>query len=170
MDLSCDFKSDIFSFSKIREYFDDLYGYARTQTTCRKVAVGAMFLLRDEIRIVECNRNDDESKQCTNLGECYKYKVTGIYESNEKTRPFCSAVHSEIRLINQLKKFSNFKPEDGILFVTRYPCVNCAKEIAKFGIKTVYYCGRQRISKEVESIFESNGINWKWYPQFDYEF
>lgn len=152
-----------------KPFFNKAFEYARKYSTCRKVYVGALFKrFSDEKEFYSCNRTDDLEKNCQIIGDCYKYKATGIYESCEETRPYCSAVHSEINIIKKLKD-EFVDPSDGILFVTRYPCINCAKNLVENGFKYIYYCGRQEISEEVEELFKSNNISYRWYPEFDYE-
>ena len=156
--------------NEIKEIFNKAYTYAMNNSTCMKVKVGSACLV-DNTLITACNCSIEDSKNCIKLGECYKYKITGIYESCEETRKYCSAIHSEINLINRLKTLGfEVAMPTMTLFVTRYPCENCAKNIVDFGFKKVYYCGKQEISDEVKKIFKINGIDYKWYPEFDFEY
>lgn len=161
------------SFDDVEMYFDMAAAYARKYSTCLKVQVGSLFLCnRTDVgsRIyLTCNSTGDESKNCKINGECHKYKVTGIYESCEETRKYCSSIHSEINMIDLLKR-EIISPDKGILFVTRYPCVNCANEIVEAGFKTVAYCGRQEISDEVRKIFDDGNVDYYWENILDYEY
>lgn len=48
-------------------------------------------------------------------------------------------VHAEVSaLIGFVKKY-NHTPQDGVLFVTLFPCHECAKIISEFGIKSIVY-------------------------------
>lgn len=154
----------------IKNYFRSAFAYAEMNSTCRKVQVGAVCADHTGIVAWACNKSEDDSKNCVKIGECYKYKVTGIYESCEETRKYCSAIHSEINLINELKEigFGTAMPTM-VLFVTRYCCENCARNIVNFGFKHVYYCGIQEISDEVKKLFDENCVEYKWFPEYDFE-
>lgn len=154
----------------VKNYFRSAFAHAKVNSTCRKVQVGAVCADHTGIIILACNKSEDDSKNCVKIGECYKYKVTGIYESCEETRKYCSAIHSEINLINKLKKLGFEKAlPTMVLFVTRYPCLNCARAICDYGFKTVYYSGIQEISDEVKELFNKNGVEYKWFPEYDFE-
>lgn len=158
---------------QIKSYFDDAYEYARMFSTCIKVNVGSLFLDSNMKTYHGANCNYDpnnEQGQCLVTGECYKAKVSGIYESTEETRHLCKAQHAEDMLLswmNSVKK--KFDRDNGILFVTRYPCLNCAKLIVESKIKNVYYAGRQEISEEVAKLFNDNNVHYEWFSEFDYE-
>lgn len=157
------------SLTTLKPEFDKAYSYAQMLTTCNKVAVGAIFVTGDK-RIYSCNRNND-GYSCIVNNSCYKASVTGKYESCEETRKFCKATHAEVNLIES-SKFKSLKSneiENGILYLTRYPCLNCMEKIAESGIQTVYYCGTQEASDEVKNIAESKGILLTHYDQCDYE-
>lgn len=154
----------------IENYFKSAFAYAKVNSTCRKVKVGAVCVDHTGSVAYACNKSEDDSKNCIKLGECYKYKVTGIYESCEETRKYCSAIHSEINIIDKLKKYGLSEAlSDMILFVTRYPCLNCARAICDYGFKSVYYSGIQEISDEVKELFDKNGVEYKWFPEYDFE-
>lgn len=154
----------------IKYIFDSGADYANIFSTCKKVSVGAVFISPHTNRIY--HSANVGLFDCRHQNICYKAHVTGIYESCEETRKYCKATHAEIRMISELKseKLSKSAIESGILFVTRYPCENCALECAKFGFKHIYYCGREEISQKVKDIFESNGIEYKWFKDYDFEF
>lgn len=151
-----------------RKYLDKAYDYAQKHSTCRKVYVGAVFVSKDGSEYYSCNQTTDINKNCQMIGECYKAKVTGIYESCEETRKYCSAVHAEINMISALSD-NNVDINGGTLYVTRYPCQNCAQHVVDFGIKNVVYGGRQEIDETVKTMFSNAGISVSWYPDIDYE-
>lgn len=134
----------------------------------RRFGVGSLYL-DDNNNVVHktCNRSVD-NYNCKELNECYKASVSGHYESREDTRYLCKARHSEVWMVETLKNL-DINPSLGTLLVTRYPCRNCSEVIAKFGIKNVIYGGKQEISDEVREIFEKYNINYKHYPDVDYE-
>lgn len=150
------------------EMFRKAYEFAKNNSTCIKVAVGAALDDNNGNIIVSCNMGEHN---CKEYNECYKAKVTGVYESVEWTRKYCQAIHAEINMINILKN-SPVSEEiyNNPLYVTRYPCLNCAKKIAERGFKFVKYSGKQEISNEVKKIFDKNNIKYEWFPQYDFEF
>lgn len=154
----------------VKYLFDSGADYANAFSTCKKVSVGAIFISPYTKKIY--HSANVGSFNCKQQKICYKAYATGIYESCEETRKYCKAIHAEINMISKLKKcrLSKSAIESGILFVTRYPCENCALECAKFGFKHIYYCGREEISQKVKDIFESNGIEYKWFKDYDFEF
>jgi deoxycytidylate deaminase len=148
--------------------------YALKNTSCNKLAVGASFVPNGHFPTVyACNRNDDYS--CKENDNCYKASVTGIYESSEETRKYCKSIHAEINLINKLKEMYPHKERnllsDGTVYVTRYPCLECARNLILYGAKKVVYCGKQEISEEVKSLFSLvKDLEVVWDPELDYEF
>lgn len=156
-------------------FFDSAFEFAKCNSTCLKVNVGAVFAVpnrraKNGFKLYHsCNRSNDVEKNCQVLKECYKAKVTGIYESCEETRKYCSAIHAEVNLINLLKK-ENIEFDSGTIYVTRYPCFSCATQLINNGFKEVNYCGKQEISNEVKKLFEESDVNVKWFPEYDYEF
>lgn len=147
--------------------FNELAEYAKNHSTCLKVAVGAMFITNDGRKFYTANNG--KVNNCRENGFCHKANVTGVYESVEWTRKYCSATHAEINMINLLRS-ENIDPANGVLLVLRYPCENCAKKTSKFGFKKILYCGRQEISDTVKEIYSGHGVDVTWYPDLDYEF
>lgn len=151
----------------IKTIFDSIIINARSTSTCNKLAVGSGFITTSGIFILESNRSIEHNCKLNN--ECYKAKLTGVYESVEWTRKYCKAIHAEVNMINRLKSL-NIDPSEGTLYVTRYPCVNCANECVKAGFRHISYCGVKEISDEVKKIFDDANISVTWYPDIDYEF
>ena len=162
----------------IKDIFQKAYDYAVMFTTCNKLPVGCIILDEDGNSYYGSNTNYSETGaygeyNCKLENECYKAKTTGVYESCEKTRKYCKATHSEINAIRSMKhslrKRFDSKVSTAIMYVTRYPCVNCANEIVNAGIKTVNYGGIQEISTEVKKIFDEAGVIYTHYPEYDFE-
>lgn len=153
------------------EYLKNAGNFADATSTCLKVGVGSCYVFdsSDGSRTVFYTSNMGEKDNCKKNGYCLKYKLSGIYESCEETRHLCAAKHSEIRMIDVLKK-NSVNPSVGTLYVTRYPCIRCATELSKFGFKKVVYGGVQKISNEVEEVFKKMGVEYKWIPEVDNEF
>lgn len=150
-----------------KTYLDMAAEYARDHSTCLKVSVGAAFVTDDGRMYLSANNGREIN--CKEIGECYKAKVTGVYESVEWTRKYCASVHAEICMIETLL-VNNVDPSCGTLYVTRYPCENCARKTAEFGIRRVVYGGVQEISDVVKKIYSDHGVEVIWHPECDYEF
>ena len=159
--------------------FYDAHMIARRESACLKVAVGAVWIPNPETKKVRYNgifasNANPDGYSCQYEGECYKAKVTGIYESCEETRQYCKSVHAEINLINKMKKLFPEKEQtellsDGEVWVTRYPCENCAIEMIKHGLKVLRYCGKQPISNEVSELFKLSGVDVQHFDKYDFE-
>lgn len=143
--------------------------HANKHSTCLKVGVGAAYIINNSDSksdiVYSSNRGDIN---CKNIGECHKYKITGIYESCEETRKYCAAKHAEINLLETLKVM-NIDPSGATIYVTRYPCINCARSLVDAKISKVVYGGRQEISDDVKRLFNDNHIDVEWHPECDYE-
>lgn len=169
------YNSNLTGEDKVHDLFCKAFAHAKMFTTCTKLPVGSIILDSDGYCYYgsNSNYNEDGNYNCMRTSECHKAKITGIYESCEETRKYCNAIHSEITAIDTLKWHVTRNLEEvakkSTIYITRYPCVNCAKSIADVGIKNVVYCGVQEISDEVKSIFDENNISYKWYPQYNFE-
>ena len=165
--------------NKWRHRFYSAQCYARKESGCMKVAVGAIWVpdIYERSKIYDAvfaSNVNPEGYSCKKHNECYKAKVTGIYESCEETRKYCKSVHAEINLINKMKeKFPDREQtellKNGTIWVNRYPCENCALELIRHGAKKICYCGKQEISDTVKTFFESAGVQCWWYPEWDFE-
>jgi dCMP deaminase len=153
------------------ECLNKAYSYGKLYSTCLKVAVGSMFVTDEGKEYFGSNESSNDGRPANNCqanGYCYKAKESGIYESTEKTRYLCKAIHSEIHLLSKLKE-KKVDPSKGTLFVTRYPCINCAKNLVAAGIKKVVYGGRLEISPDVNEIFNNASVSVEWVSECDYE-
>ncbi|XP_026825758.1 deoxycytidylate deaminase-like isoform X1 [Ooceraea biroi] len=67
--------------------------------------------------------------------------------------------HAEI---NALRSRNSTDVADCTIYVTLFPCDNCAKEIIEFGIKTVVYLSNKNVcnykTMNAESLFDSNSV------------
>lgn len=162
----CITKNTLTLYTEQKHILDSAFHFASNTSTCNKVAVGACFSGYGNIKEYSSNYSSDYD--CKSNKNCYKAAVTGIYESCEETRKYCKATHAEINMINILKS-KNIDPSCGVLYITRYPCLNCARSCAEFGFKNIVYCGKQEISDDVKKIFDDYNINVCWIPDIDYE-
>jgi len=158
-----------------KECLEEAYNFSKKFSICRKVQVGGLYELPDQTRYLTSNSGGGHGQNinCVKDGKCHKQEVTGIYESCEETRPFCASVHCEVKMVNMLKDTSyKGKPVDtsiGIMYVTRYPCIDCITHLAEAGFKHVVYGGRQEISDDVKKVISDNNMDIIWYPEVDHE-
>ena len=153
--------------SNDRYYLEIANDFAEKNTTCLKVPVGSLFVDSNGELYFDSNRSND-GYNCIDEGYCYKAHISGIYESTESTRHLCRSIHSEINLLNYLKE-NKVDITDGTLYVTRYPCENCSKEIVRSGIRHLVYGGRDSISEFSERLFLKAGVSVIHIPDIDRE-
>ena len=77
-------------------------------------------------------------------------------EVNGKTKP--EVLHAEANALMKLAK-STESSEDAVLFITHFPCIECAKLIYQAGISKVYYGQFYEASKGAgDSFLKKAGI------------
>lgn len=79
-------------------------------------------------------------------------KQSGIKNLTE----YSKAVHAEMDAIIKMVRSEKSIPKDSTMFVTTYPCHNCAKHIVASGITTVYYI--EPYEKSLASKLHSDSI------------
>lgn len=101
-----------------------------------------------------------------NCNEIYKRDlITNEMEFiNEKTKKIAKGKnHHEYSLINEYHSELNairkateqgFSIKDSIVILTHAPCYNCAKLLACFGVKTIYYVNDYDDTKEVKEFLD----------------
>jgi dCMP deaminase len=77
--------------------------------------------------------------------------MSNVCEENNRTK--AEVIHAEV---NALKKLSFFKKFGKTLFVTHAPCLNCAKELKKSFISSVYYLYPYGDGRGLEFLREHN--------------
>ena len=81
---------------------------------------------------------------------------SNICEKNNKTKP--EVLHAEANALMKLAK-STESSEDAVLFITHFPCIECAKLIYQAGISKVYYGQFYEASKGAgDSFLKKAGI------------
>lgn len=63
---------------------------------------------------------------------------TNIKEVGEENTKYPYVIHSEVNALNNYQGPKN-QLENATIYVTLFPCSNCAKQIVEFGIKRVVY-------------------------------
>lgn len=125
--------------------------YANEHSTCQKVKVGSLIEVRTnygELTVLGSNHGIGYS--CIACG-CMRKKLYGEDSKNHRLPSDCDAVHSEIDAIATAAE-QGLRLADATIFITRYPCENCARAIALSGISRVVYGRKQEVSKYTESI------------------
>lgn len=123
---------------------------------CQKVRVGSIITL-DGQRFYGANRIIPSIS-------CDKDKCNKVLPHDNL--PHCvSTIHSEIDAIIR----ASCSLHGATIYVTRYPCENCARAIVVAGITRVVYGRQQRISKETDDIFFVNNIEVKHVTAFNEE-
>lgn len=115
------------------------------RSTCTRLMVGAT-IVRDK-RIIAGGYNGSISggEHCID-DDCY-------VENNHCIR----TIHAEINALLQCAKFG--VPTAGAeIYVTHFPCLNCAKAIIQSGIKKVYYAKDYKNHPYAIDLFKSAGV------------
>lgn len=138
---------------------------ANNTSTCLRKVIGCCYVteLQDGSKSISYSSNIGTDYNCREKGTCLKYKLSGINEQCSETNHLCAALHSEIRLIEILKKYS-ISPSTGILYLTECPDAACANNISQFGFKQIVYGGNREIHESVKSIFNKSNIEYIHVP------
>jgi len=129
---------------------------------CAKGKVGAIIVLNNKVLGKGNNSVPNNCKPCT-VDSCLRKKYN--LKSGER-QELCRVVHAEQNaILNSLK--SGYDLSNSIIYVTKSPCMICAKLIINVGIKKVIYANNYpdeeafKILKEagiITEYFEINGI------------
>lgn len=137
--------------------------YAKQFSGCSKVAVGSLIESKyGEVIALGANRTHPDL--CKFRG-CLRVEKYGNDSKAHRNPGDCRAVHSEIDAITAAASVG-VSTMGGSIYVTRYPCENCARAIVSANIKTVYYGGSTRISPETAKIFECSGVEYYYIEQW----
>lgn len=142
-----------------KDYFDIADLYAQKISGCLKVQVGSAIVKDGHILSLGANRCIPNS--CL-LNGCLRMKKYGNDSKSHRDPSDCRAIHSEVDAIANLRESAR----GATIIVTRYPCEACARAIASAGIKEVWYGGSAETSEMTDSIFDSEGINVHYMPNW----
>lgn len=81
-------------------------------------------------------------------------------DENGKTKPY--VLHAEANAITKVAK-SNNSSENGTLYTTASPCLECAKLIIQAGINRVVFATKYR-NEEGMNLLKRANINTSYYP------
>lgn len=120
----------------IEEYYMNIAVQVSLRSTCIRRKVGAIIVKDNEILGSGYNGSPKGLPNCCDdPTRCYRTQHN--IPSGQKLE-LCYAQHAEINAIfNALK--SNRDLQHASIFVTTFPCSNCAKAIIQSGIKHIYY-------------------------------
>lgn len=120
----------------INEYYMNIAVQVSLRSTCIRRKVGAVIVKDNEILGSGYNGSPKGLPNCCDdPTRCYRTKHN--IPSGQKLE-LCYAQHAEINaMFNAL--CSNRDLHDASIFVTTFPCSNCAKAIIQSGIKNIYY-------------------------------
>lgn len=127
------------------DYFIGITDKVRERSTCSRLAVGSIIVKDNKILSTGYNGSPQGEEHCNEVG-CYISNGSCI-----------RTIHAEMNAImNSLEQGVNI--EGASIYVTHYPCYNCAKHIVQVGIKEVIYKEDYRNNVEVEKLFSRRGV------------
>lgn len=148
----------------VHRMLDAAQVFANFNSTCCKVKVGSVIFIPDLcVCIYGCNHG---VHNCVTNG-CRRKMLYGEASKNHRLPSDCDSIHSEIDAIGKCAK-SGLKTNGATIYVTRYPCENCARAIVAAGIKRVVYGRTETISDYTKQILEGGNVetckvdDWDW--------
>lgn len=115
-------------------YFMNYAVYISKKANCIKGKVGAILVKNNKIIAEGTNSVPEGIEPCTEE-TCIRKQLN--LKSGEK-QELCFVVHAEQNaLLDALKK--KIEVKGSILYVTKQPCIICAKMLINAGIKKIYY-------------------------------
>ncbi len=115
-----------------QKYFSDLTKMVATRSTCPKRHTGAIIVKDKQILTTGYNGPPVGVKHCTT---CYREENNIPSGTMFET---CKAVHAEQNAIIQAAKHG-ISIKDATIYVTRIPCLLCARMIINSGINILFY-------------------------------
>lgn len=128
------------------QYFMEIAEKLASRSTCDRANVGVVIVNSDN-RIISTGYNGSiaGNPHCSDVG----HKLRDGH---------CIAtVHAEVNTISYCAK-EGISLKNSILYVTHFPCINCAKTIISSGIKKIYYKNDYRVDEYALELFNFNGI------------
>jgi len=123
------------------EYFMSIALLASQRSPCERLQVGSV--------IVKNNR-------LISMG--YNGYIPGApHISRIKDNHEQSIIHSEINAITDCAK-RGASLENGKIYVTHYPCINCFRSIAACGIKEIMYLNEYKNDPIIQDLANDSGI------------
>ena len=137
--------------------------YAKLHSGCIKVQVGCVIAKDSKILALGANRTIPNF--CRTSRGCLRVEKYGENTKDHRNPEDCRAIHSEIDAICN----SRDNLTGAVMYITRYPCEDCARAIVAAGIKKVVYGRDQEISPETARIFGYYNVDVLHYWKFTEE-
>jgi len=126
------------------EYYCKIAEETAKLSTAKKLQVGCVIVKDNRILSIGYNGMPSGwSNECETSTEDLDYTLT-FNQKYLRTKP--EVLHAEANALMKLCK-STDSSEGATLFVTHYPCIECAKLIYQAGISQVYYINEYNASK-----------------------
>lgn len=130
------------------QYFLEMVDVVRKRSTCTRLSVGSVIVKDNVVVSTGYNGSPKDEEHCIDVG-C-------LIKNGSCVR----TIHAEMNAImNSLKNRVNI--EGSTIYVSHFPCYNCAKHIAQVGIKKVVYKEDYRNSEDTYNLFSNKGIEIK---------
>ena len=131
-------------------YFMDIASLVSVRATCERLKVGSVVVKENKVISTGYNGSPLGEEHCIDVG-CLMDKGSCI-----------RTIHSELNAImNSVKNGVDIV--GSVIYVTHFPCYNCAKHIVQAGIKEVVYKEDYRNKEEVYQLFKSSGVRYRKY-------
>lgn len=121
------------------------------RSTCTRLSVGTIIVRDNRIIAGGYNGSISGGDHCIDHG-CY-------IVDNHCVR----TIHSEMNALLQCSKYGT--PSAGsTIYVTHFPCLQCAKAIIQAGVERVFYAKDYRNNEYAIQLFEQSGVSLKHIP------
>jgi dCMP deaminase len=123
------------------DYFMSIALLASQRSPCERLQVGSVIVKNN--RIISMGYNG--------------YIPGAPHISRVKDNHEQSIIHSEINAITDCAK-RGASLENGKIYVTHYPCINCFRSIAACGIKEIMYLDEYKNDPIIQELAKDSGI------------
>lgn len=127
------------------KYFIGIVDRVKERATCGRLSVGSLIVHDHQIISTGYNGSPWGEDHCIDVG-CHM-----VEGSCKRT------IHAEENAILQGKE-RGVRLSEATIYVTHFPCFECAKRIIQEGIKKVVYAEDYRNSAKTEEIFKLAGV------------
>lgn len=132
--------------------------YAINNSGCLKVQVGCAIVDKDN-NILSFGTNKAIPDLCRVEG-CLRIIKYGDDSKLHRGPADCRAIHSEVDAISNCARLG-IATEGATIYITRYPCEACARQIVQAGIKHVVYGRNQEITDMTKEIFDAYNVTYE---------
>ena len=132
------------------EYFISIAFLISSRSPSNRLKVGSVIVKDNRIISAGYNRIISAGYNGYPTGTPHVSIVRNNHEQN--------AIHSEQNAVSDAAK-RGVSINNTTIYVTHFPCINCAKTIISSGIKTVKYKVEYKHDNLVDELFEISGVN-----------